>query len=143
MGVKLTELADLIACTINDLPKQEFEVGWDNQDYEWCRIYQSERMEVDGGTQIERKVMLDHSGNARYRRMYDTDEPAVGDVISTIKVPWTLIGTNYSLSGMALNSPRPLELGEFIDLRFKIKDLAGLSQLRNVLKYIIDLWGDN
>ena len=31
-----------------------------------------------------------------------------------------LIGTNYSLSGMALNSPKPLELGQFIDLRFKI-----------------------
>lgn len=38
--------------------------------------------------------------------------------------PMKLIGTNYSMSGMALNSPIPLKLGEFIDLRFKINDLA-------------------
>lgn len=31
-----------------------------------------------------------------------------------------LIGTNYSDSGMALNSPRPLPLGDFVDLSFKI-----------------------
>ena len=44
MSVELSDLADLIATTINDLPSQEFEVAWDNQDYEFCRIYQNERM---------------------------------------------------------------------------------------------------
>lgn len=96
MAVKNADLADLIAITINDLPKQYFEVAWDNADYEFCRIYQNERMEVDGGTQIERKVMFDPTGNASYRRLYQTDTPTVGDVMKTITVPWTLIGTNYS-----------------------------------------------
>ena len=93
MSVKDSELLDLIASTLPDLPKQEFEVEWDNQDYEFCRIYQKERMQVDGGTSIERKVMLDHSGNARYRRNYDVDTPTVGDVMHTITVPWTQVGT--------------------------------------------------
>ena len=44
MAVKNSDLADLIAITLNDLPKQEFEVAWDSQDYEFCRIYQTERM---------------------------------------------------------------------------------------------------
>jgi hypothetical protein len=96
MGVKNADLADLIATTLPDLPEQYFEVMWDNNDYEFCRIYQTERMEVDGGTKIVRKVMLDDTGNARYRRLFDTDEPAVGDVMQTIEVPWTQIGTHYS-----------------------------------------------
>jgi hypothetical protein len=96
MAIKNADLADLIATTLSDLPKQYFEVAWDNEDYEFCRIYQKERMEVDGGDSIKRKVMLDNSGNARYRRLYDTDEPIVGDVMTTITVPWTQIGTNYS-----------------------------------------------
>lgn len=96
MAVKNSELADMIAVTLDDLPKQYFEVGWDNQDYEFCRIYQQERQVIDGGNQIKRKVMLDPTGNARYRRLYDTDQPTVGDVMHTISIPWTLIGTNYS-----------------------------------------------
>lgn len=96
MSVKNADLADLIATTLEDLPKQYFEVMWDNEDYEFCRIYQKERMEIDGGDRIQRKVMLDNSGNARYRRLYDTDEPSVGEVMDTITVPWTQIGTHYS-----------------------------------------------
>jgi len=96
MAVKISDLADLIATTINDLPKQYFEVGWDNQDYEFCRIYQNERMEIDGGNKIQRKVMFDPTGNARYRRLYDTDSPTVGDVMQTIEITWCMIGTNYS-----------------------------------------------
>jgi len=96
MGVKNSELVDLLATTLPDLPVQYFEVMWDDPDYEFCRIYQTERMEVDGGTSIQRKVMFDTTGNARYRRLFDKDEPAIGDVMKTIEVPWTQIGTHYS-----------------------------------------------
>lgn len=96
MAVKNSDLVDLIATTLPDLPKQYFEVTWTNQDYEACRIYQEDRMEVDGGTSIKRKLMLNPTGNARYRRLFDTDEPAVGDVMKEIDVPWCQIGTHYS-----------------------------------------------
>jgi len=96
MAVKNADLADLIQTTLQDLPKQYFEVMWTNNDYEFCRIYQTERMEIDGGTKIERKVMLSPTGNARYRRLFDTDEPAVGDALTKIEVPWCQIGTHYS-----------------------------------------------
>lgn len=96
MAVKNSQLTDLLASTLEDLPSQEFEVMWDNPEYEFTRIYQNERMEIDGGTAISRRVMLDHNGAARYRRLYDTDEPAVNDTLSTITVPWCQIGTNYS-----------------------------------------------
>jgi len=95
-GVPNAELIDLIATTLPQLPEQYFEVTWTNNDYEACRIYQRERMEVDGGTSIKRKVMFSPTGNARYRRLFDTDDPAVSDVMSEIDVPWCQIGTHYS-----------------------------------------------
>ena len=96
MGVKLSQLADMIEITLADLPKQEFEVMWDDPEYEFCRIYQNERMEIDGGSSIKRKVMLDPAGGAHYRRTFDTDEPDVEDVMKGIEVPWCQIGTDYS-----------------------------------------------
>jgi hypothetical protein len=96
MGIDNDKLVDLIATTLKDLPKQTFEVAWTNQAYEFCRIYQEDRMQVDGGTSIQRNVMLDPSGNASYRRLFDVDQPTVANVQRQIDVPWTQIGTNYS-----------------------------------------------
>jgi len=132
MSVKNADLADLIAITLNDLPSQEFEVAWDNQDYEFCRIYQNERMEVDGGPQIERKVMLDPTGNARYRRLYDTDEPAVGDVMHTVKVPWTQIGTSYSWDRVEIMRNKNSAKG-FVNL-MKVRRVDGLWSLADLIE---------
>ena len=131
MGVKDSELADLIAITLNNLPDQEFEVSWTNNDYEFSRIYQSERWVVDGGTQIERKVMLDHTGNARYRRSFDTDTPTVGDVMHTILVPWTQIGTNYSWDKFEML--RNKSARGFIKL-MKVRRLDGLWSLADLIE---------
>jgi hypothetical protein len=131
-GVKNADLADLIAITLNDLPKQNFEVQWDNQDYEFCRIYQNERMVVDGGPNIERKVMLDHTGNARYRRAFDTDQPAVGDVMTTITVPWTQIGTNYSWDKVEIMRNKNSAKG-FISL-MKVRRIDGLWSLAELIE---------
>jgi hypothetical protein len=132
MSIKQSQLLDLIATTLNDLPKQEFEVGWDNQDYEFCRIYQTERMVIDGGTQIERKVMLDESGNAHYRRVYDTDNPQVNQVMHTIKVPWALIGTNYSWDEFEILQQKNSAKG-FINL-MKVRRTDGLWSLANLIE---------
>ncbi|KKN71206.1 hypothetical protein LCGC14_0422490 [marine sediment metagenome] len=96
MAIKNSQAADLIMLTLNDLPKQYFEVTWDSQDYEACRIYQQDRMVIDGGEQIQRHVMLNDTGNARYRRMYDIDQPNVQDVMHKILVPWCQLSTHYS-----------------------------------------------
>lgn len=132
MGVKNSALVDLIATTLNDLPDQQFEVMWDNQDYEFCRIYQNERMEIDGGNQIERKVMLDPTGNARYRRLYDTDIPAVGEVMHTIKVPWVQIGTNYSWDKVEIMRNKNSAKG-FVNL-LKTRRVDGLWDLANLIE---------
>jgi len=98
----LDDLADLLSLTIADLPKQYFEVTWTNQDYEACRIYNKEAIRIDGGKSIDRRVMLSNTGNARYRRYYDTDEPTVGDQMHEISVKWTRLSTNYSWDDLEL-----------------------------------------
>jgi len=132
MAAKNADMIDLIETTLPDLPNQYFEVTWDNTDYEFCRIYQEERMEIDGGTHIERKVMFDDTGNARYRRMFDTDEPAIGDSMHTIKVPWTQIGTHYSWDKLEIKRNMNSAKG-FIRL-MESRRIDGLWSLANLIE---------
>ncbi len=131
-GVKNAELVDLIATTLPDLPEQYFEVTWTNQDYEACRIYQQDRMEIDGGTSIKRKVMFNPTGNARYRRLFDTDDPAVSDVMHEIDVPWTQIGTHYSWDKLEILRNRNSAKG-FIRL-LETRRIDGLWSLADLIE---------
>ena len=96
MGVDNDALIDLVATTLKDLPDNVFEVMWDSQAYEFCQIYTKQRRKVDGGTSIERNVVLDETGAASYRRLFDTDVPTVESIQKKINVPWCQLGTNYS-----------------------------------------------
>jgi hypothetical protein len=96
LGVDNDALLDLLATTLKDLPKGEFEVMWDSQNFEFCNIYQQHRRQIDGGTSIQRNVMLDETGNAKYRKLFDTDTPVVDNTQRQIEVPWVQIGTDYS-----------------------------------------------
>jgi len=132
MGVKNADLADLIATTLPQLPKQVFEVAWDNQDYEFTRIYQTERMEVDGGTTIDRRIMLDDNGNASYTRLYGTDSPTVSQHMHKISVPWTQITTNYSWDRLEILRNKNSAVG-FIRL-LESKRIAGLWSLAKLIE---------
>ena len=96
MGYRPEDIADLLATTLADLPDQELEYALDHQEYFWTSLFQEKNIQIDGGTSIQRKVSFDTSGNARYRTMFDTDEPKFGDSIKTIDVHWALVGTNAS-----------------------------------------------
>lgn len=115
MGVDASALADLLATTLRDLPKGEFEAMWDNQHYEFARIYAEERREVDGGTSIQRNVIFDEDGSAAYRRLYDTDSPTVTQNQKVINVPWTQFSFNYSWDELELMRNKNSAKG-FIDL---------------------------
>lgn len=96
MAVDNDQLLDLVATTLKDLPKGEFEVMWDSQAFEFANIYTEQRRKIDGGTSIQRNVVLDETGNARYRKLFDTDTPTVNNVQRQIDVPWAQVGTDYS-----------------------------------------------
>lgn len=130
MGIDNDQLRDLIRTTLKDLPNNQFEVMWDSQDFEFCRIYEQNRRRVDGGTSIQRNVVLDEKGNARYRRLFDIDEPKVDQLQHQIDVPWTQVGTDYSWDVVEIlrnrNSPRG-----YIDLveGRRVERLWGLAEL--------------
>lgn len=137
MGVNNDALADLIATTLKDLPKDQFEVMWDSQNYEFCNIYQKNRRSIDGGTSIQRNVILDRNGRARYRRLFDTDNPVVDNTQHTIDIPWTQIGTDYSWDVVEILRNKSSEKG-FINLMEsrrteRMWDLAELIEERGWL----------
>jgi hypothetical protein len=134
MGVDASALSDLLATTLRDLPKGDFEVMWDSQDYIFCRIYQESKRKIDGGTSIQRNVILDRHGRARYRRLYDTDQPTVDQSQFQINVPWTQIGTDYSWDVVEILRNKNSAKG-FIDLLEsrrveRMWDLAELIETR-------------
>lgn len=96
MGVQPEDLTDLIRTTLADLPKGQFEVMWDSQNFAFARIYNQTRRQIDGGTSIKRNVMLDRKGRARYRPLYHTAQPTVDAVQTQIDVPWAVFTTDYS-----------------------------------------------
>lgn len=130
MGVDNDQLADLIATTLKDLPKGQFEVMWDSQNYEFCRIYQEHRRQIDGGTSIQRNVILDEHGRARYRRLYDTDQPVVDQNQHTIDVPWVQVGTDYSWDVVEIMRNKNSVKG-FINLmeNRRVERMWGLAEL--------------
>jgi len=128
----LDSLGDLLSLTLADLPKQYFEVGWTHQDYEATRIYNKESMRIDGGKSIDRRIMLSTTGNARYRKYYDTDEPAVGDNMHEISVKWARLSTNYSWDDLELLHQMNSTKG-FIRL-IKERRIDGLWDLANLIE---------
>lgn len=124
------QLADLIATTLKDLPQGQFEVMWDSQHFEFASIYEANRRQIDGGTSIQRNVVLDETGNARYRRLFDTDNPTVEQIQHTIDVPWTQIGTDYSWDVLEVMRNKNSSKG-FINLleSRRMERLWGLAEL--------------
>lgn len=130
MAVDNDALLDLVATTLKDLPKDQYEVMWDSQNFEFCNIYNSQRRKIDGGTSIQRNVVLDEQGNARYRKLFDTDQPSVDNIQKQIDVPWTQLGTDYSWDVLEIMRNKNSAKG-YIDLleSRKMERLWGLAEL--------------
>ena len=130
MAVDADALSDLIATTLADLPEGQFEVMWDSQAYEFCSIYAEKNRKIDGGTKIQRNVVLDEKGAASYRRLYDTDVPTVEQIHQQIEVPWCQLGTNYSWDVLEIMRNKNSSKG-FIDLleSRRIERLWGFAEL--------------
>ena len=130
MGIDNDQLIDLIRTTLQDLPKGQFEMAWDSQHFEFVQIYSQHRRKIDGGTSIQRNIVLDETGAASYRRLYDTDQPSVENVQTQIDVPWTQLGTNYSWDVLEIMRNKASGKG-YIDLleSRRLERLWGLAEL--------------
>jgi hypothetical protein len=97
-GVSNSDLADLIATTLANLPKLDLEWAFKYQKYEVLdRWFQKDRVEFESGTEIKRNIVLDESGNARHVKLYEEDTINVVDLQSRLTVPWVQAQTQWSI----------------------------------------------
>jgi hypothetical protein len=96
VGLDIDAITDAIATTLKALPDDQYEIMWDSHSYEITQVLTENRRSIDAGTTIQRNVMLDRHGRARFRRMFDTDHPTVDQNQHTIDVPFAYFSTDYS-----------------------------------------------
>jgi hypothetical protein len=76
--------------------------------------------------------MLSNTGAAHYRRSYDVDNPQIGQVMHTIKVPWTQLSTDYSWDKFEILRNKNSARG-FVNL-MKTKRIDGLWSLADLIE---------
>lgn len=122
MGVAMEDHLDLLRTTLADLPKNKFEVMWTYQRYEFNRIFDEKKLVIDGGTSVKRNVVLDHTGQARFRQMFDLDQVNVGHVHKQIDVPWTQLSTQYAWDEVELMTQMNSTKGYISLIKTRVND---------------------
>ena len=131
-GISNTALVDLTRTTLENLPKMNFEVALDYQNYpvvnQWFR---SDKMQSDGGTSIKRNIILDTSGNARFVRLYQKTPINVADVHQQITAEWVQAQTHWSIERReALRNKGPAAYVKLVQTR----RLDGMLDLADLLE---------
>lgn len=97
-GIKTSEMLDLLQTTTANLPNNVLPFELDYQRYEVCnRLFAKDRVELDGGTSIVKKVVLDKSGAAKHVRAYEAEAVNVVNVVSSMRADWVRMDTNWSV----------------------------------------------
>ena len=122
MGVTMEDHLDLLRTTLRDLPRGNYEVMWTYQQYEFNRIFEEQRTVIDGGTSVKRNVFLDHTGQAKFRQMFDTDAVSVANVHKEIDVPWTQLSTQYSWDVLELKTQANSAKGYISLIKTRVAD---------------------
>lgn len=98
MALTDAEVLDLAETTLKELGPLRFnQIAQTLQDHEFfSHIFRKDKAGFEGGTGIERKVMVTTSGNASNVGLFNTDTINVGDVMKTITIPWRHTTTKYA-----------------------------------------------
>ena len=117
---QVSDIEDLVNSTLDNLGPPGFQqIAQRLTDYEiMSRLLKKDRVLINSGKGIERRIMLDHSGAARHTEMYGTDQLNITDVLKLLKVPWRFADTHYAVERREnlMNMP-PSELVDLLDLR--------------------------
>lgn len=99
MALTADEIVDIATTTLKELGPPRFNsIAESLVDYHFFRtMMRKEKVTFEGGTGIERKIMVDTSGNARNTGLFATDTINVTDVMKTITIPWRHATTNYAI----------------------------------------------
>jgi hypothetical protein len=107
MPITVEQDLDLIATTQRELGKLRWtEIATDVQEHTALpMILKKEKVQFEDGTGIQRNVMIDHSGAAKFAKLFEVDDVNVADVMATFNIPWRHATTNYAIERreMAMN----------------------------------------
>lgn len=97
-GVSNTDLIDLQRTTLANLPKQDFEVALKQQEYHVVnKWFQTDKMQLDSGTSIERNIILDPQGNAQHVRLFQKLTSNVPENQKKVTAPWVQVTSSYAM----------------------------------------------
>jgi hypothetical protein len=119
-------MLDLLKTTLNNLPKGEFEVMWDYQNYPAFNMFNEKNVSIEGGDSITRNVTFDESGNFAFVRPFETDSTIISDVQEQINVPWSLFQTSYAWNKQELLRNRSKEAYISLIKSRKVDAMKGL-----------------
>ncbi len=130
VGISNSDLLDLTKTTLQNLPDMEFEVALTYQEYnvvnQW---FQSEKVQIESGTFIERNIILDTSGNAKHVRLYQKTPINVADVQQKVTAPWVQVQTHWSIERReALRNRAPARYIELLRSR-RVDSTVNLADL--------------
>jgi len=108
MPLSVAEINDLTTATLDNYGPPRFrQIASRIADYEiGSRLLRKDNVMIDGGEQITRTLVLDHSGAAQMVGLFEEDNVDVTDVLGQISVPWRHINTfwAYDVREPKLNS---------------------------------------
>lgn len=131
-GIANSDLMDLIATTLPNLPTMDFETALKYQDYPVCnQWFQGDKIQIESGTSIERNIILDTSGNARHVRLFQKTPINVSDIQHKITAPWCQVQTHWSIERREMLRNRAP--ARFIDL-LKSRRLDATLDLADLLE---------
>lgn len=129
-GISNSDLVDLQATTLENLPNMEFETALSQQEFQAInQWFQKDKIQEESGTQISRRIMLDNSGNARHVRLYQKSSINVGNALKTLNAPWVQVEGQYAIERReALRNRKPAMYIKLLEQR-RLDAMLGMADL--------------
>ena len=125
-------MLDLLRSTTQDLPKMDFRVAFQYQNYEVMgTMLREDRIDIQSGTSILRDVQLTDSGAARHVRMYQKSAVNVVQTLKQVSIPWRHAETKWAVERREMLINRaPAAFVNMVTAR----RVAAIHSLANVLE---------
>ena len=90
---------DFVTATLKRFRRHKWtDLSLEYPDYVCSRILKRHSKNEDGGSQIDWKIKVKNSGNARMTGMFAQDKTNIEDVLISAQIPWRFQTTNFSYS---------------------------------------------
>jgi len=113
-------LMDLLCVTSDEVGRGSLEMALDHNDYPFIdTILREDRLDLEGGTAITRRIRLDKSGQARWVDPWEPDDPRQVDTVYPFTMPWKYLQTQktYERHQVLMNAGSDQQIYDFVELQ--------------------------